>query len=84
MAKFLNISVDNSLGGEQPSNEIVSSQKAIKEYITNVEDLENYTTTEDMNELLEEKQDNLQAGENISIEDNVISASTTTVKFRDW
>lgn len=84
MAKFLNISVDNSLGGEQPSNEIVSSQKAIKEYITNVEDLENYTTTEDMNELLDEKQDNLQAGDNITIEDNVISASTTTVKFREW
>ena len=33
MTKFLNISTDNTLGGNSPSDEIVSSQKAIKEYI---------------------------------------------------
>lgn len=33
MSKFLNISTDNTLGGNASSNEIVSSQKAIKEYI---------------------------------------------------
>ncbi|MEE1227249.1 MAG: hypothetical protein UHM08_09130 [Bacteroidales bacterium] len=33
MTKFLNISVDNTLGGNSPSDEIVSSQKAVKEYI---------------------------------------------------
>ena len=32
MTKFLNISTDNTLGGNSPSNETVSSQKAIKEY----------------------------------------------------
>lgn len=33
MTKFLNISVDNTLGGNSPSDEIVSSQKAVKEYV---------------------------------------------------
>ena len=32
-SKFLNISVDNTLGGNSPSDTIVSSQKAIKEYV---------------------------------------------------
>ena len=32
MTKFLNISVDNTLGGVSPSDEVVSSQKAIKVY----------------------------------------------------
>lgn len=35
MTKFLNISTDNTLGGNSPSDEVVSSQKAIKEYIAN-------------------------------------------------
>lgn len=33
--KFLNISTDNTLGGNSPSDTTVSSQKAIKEYIDN-------------------------------------------------
>ncbi len=33
MSKFLNISVDSTLGGASPSDEIVSSQKAIKAYV---------------------------------------------------
>lgn len=32
-SKFLNISTDNTLGGSSASDEIVSSQKAIKEYV---------------------------------------------------
>jgi len=32
-SKFLNISVDNTLGGASPSDQTVSSQKAIKEYV---------------------------------------------------
>lgn len=35
MTKFLNISVDNTLGGNSSSDETVSSQKAIKTYIDN-------------------------------------------------
>lgn len=35
MTKFLNISTDNTLGGSSPSDETVSSQKAIKEYVDN-------------------------------------------------
>ena len=35
MTKFLNISTDNTLGGNSPSDEIVSSQKAIKYYVDN-------------------------------------------------
>jgi len=33
MSKFLNISTDNTLGGNNASNEVVSSQKAVKEYV---------------------------------------------------
>lgn len=33
MSKFLNISTDNSLGGDSASDEVVSSQKALKTYI---------------------------------------------------
>ena len=33
MTKFLNISVDNTLGGNSPSDVVVSSQKAVKDYI---------------------------------------------------
>ena len=33
MTKFLNISVDNTLGGSSPSDVVVSSQKAVKEYV---------------------------------------------------
>lgn len=35
MTKFLNISTDNTLGGSSASDETVSSQKAIKEYVDN-------------------------------------------------
>lgn len=33
MTKFLNISTDTTLGGNSPSDETVSSQKAIKSYV---------------------------------------------------
>lgn len=33
MTKFLNISTDTTLGGSSASDEVVSSQKAIKTYI---------------------------------------------------
>ena len=33
MTKFLNISTDNTLGGNTPSDVLVASQKAIKEYV---------------------------------------------------
>ena len=42
MTKFLNISTDDTLGGNSPSDEVVSSQKAIKtnkyiiKYISNL------------------------------------------------
>lgn len=35
MTKFLNISTDNTLGGNAPSDALVVSQKAIKEYVDN-------------------------------------------------
>lgn len=34
-SKFLNLSTDTTLGGNAPSDEIVSSQKAIKAYVDN-------------------------------------------------
>ena len=33
MTKFLNISVDTTLGGASPSDSTVSSQKAVKAYV---------------------------------------------------
>ena len=33
MTKFLNISTDNTLGGNSSSNEVVSAQKAVKDYV---------------------------------------------------
>lgn len=35
MTKFLNISTDNTLGGASPSDVMLSSQKAVKEYVDN-------------------------------------------------
>lgn len=35
MTKFLNVSTDNTLGGNSPSDQLVPSQKAIKEYVDN-------------------------------------------------
>lgn len=44
MTKFLNISTDNTLGDDSPSDETVSSQKAIKEYVDNNSGLKNTAT----------------------------------------
>ena len=33
MTKFLNISRDTTLGGNNPSDEIIASQKAVKSYV---------------------------------------------------
>lgn len=33
MTKFLNISTDNTLGGNSPSDEKVASEKAVKGYV---------------------------------------------------
>lgn len=51
MTKFLNISVDNTLGGSSPSDETVSSQKAIKGYIDgrSIGSLSNVTITSPSN-----------------------------------
>ena len=47
MTKFLNISTDNTLGGSSPSDETVSSQKAIKQYVdNNTAPAGNYVTTD--------------------------------------
>ena len=47
MTKFLNISTDNTLGGNSPSDETVSSQKAIKQYVdNNTAPAGNYVTTD--------------------------------------
>ena len=35
MAKFLNISTDSTLGGNSPSDDKVSSEKAVKAYVDN-------------------------------------------------
>jgi len=44
MTKFLNISTDNTLGGSSASNETVSSQKAVKDYVDGSGYLKNTAT----------------------------------------
>lgn len=54
MTKFLNISTDNTLGGNSPSNELVASQKAIKEYVDNKSvDIDNSTITKNSSDELQ-------------------------------
>lgn len=45
MSKFLNISTDSTLGGASPSDETVSSQKAISQRIANIKLEELYNVT---------------------------------------
>lgn len=44
MSKFLNISTDATLGGNNASDEIVSSQKAVKSFVEN----KSYQTTSNL------------------------------------
>lgn len=75
-SKFLNISVDNTLGGNSPSDTVVSSQKAIKEYVDSqtgqAPSFSNITGSPEDNaalkSALDEKQDALIAGPNIKID----------------
>lgn len=64
MTKFLNISTDNTLGGNSPSDETVSSQKAIKTYVDTG---------------LSDKQDSLTAGTGIDITNDTISVIAPTL-----
>ena len=81
MTKFLNISVDNTLGGNSPSDVTVSSQKAIKDYVdahssgspswgSITGTLSNQT---DLQNALSAKQDVLTAGTDIDITYNTVS-----------
>lgn len=74
MTKFLNISTDNTLGGNSPSNELVASQKAIKEYVDNKSvDIDNSTITKNSS-------DELQAVATI----NANTAAGVTNPVYDW
>lgn len=58
MTKFLNISVDNTLGGNSPSDVLVSSQKAVKEYVDShggggSASIDNVTITKNTNDELQ-------------------------------
>ena len=63
-SKFLNLSVDTTLGGETPSDMTVSSQKAIKGYVDTS---------------LNGKQDVLTAGSGIDITSDVISVDSVSL-----
>lgn len=51
MSKFLNISTDNTLGGNNASNDVVSSQKAVKDFVDNRKD--NLSITNNANNQLQ-------------------------------
>ena len=75
MTKFLNISVDNTLGGSSPSDSTVSSQKAIKGYVDGVKlgDLANVSLT------------NPSAGQNLTYDaTNQIWKNTSTSATVAW
>lgn len=62
--KYGGLSTDTTLGGASPSNEVVSSQKALKEYIDTG---------------LSGKQETLTAGTGIDITSNTISVTSPTI-----
>jgi len=75
MTKFLNISVDDTLGGNSASDEVVSSQKALKTYIDNHSgggsvDIDNLSITKNGD-------DELQAV-------GVIDQNATTTALKQW
>ena len=75
MTKFLNISVDNTLGGSSPSDSTVSSQKAIKGYVDGVKlgDLANVSLT------------NPSAGQNLTYDaTNQVWKNTSTSATVAW
>lgn len=56
MTKFLNVSTDNTLGGNSPSDQVVSSQKAIKQFIAdNTAPAGSYVTTNTAQTITEAK-----------------------------
>ena len=73
MTKFLNISKDNTLGGNSPSDILVVSQKAIKEYIDN----NSGTTDIDDKSITTNSSDELQTV-------GVIDQNDTTTAIKTW
>ena len=80
MTKFLNISTDNTLGGSSPSDETVSSQKAIKDYVDTKDG--NFVTLNTLQTLTSGKKifanDVAMAGNQTAILSTVSNNNTTT------
>lgn len=76
MTKFLNISRDETLGGINPYDNLVVSQKAIKTYVDN--------TKSDLQTQINAKQDALTAGTGISINQNTDTISAVALVINDY
>lgn len=83
MTKFLNISTDNTLGGNSPSDDVVSSQKAIKTALNakaNSADLATVATSGSYNDLIN-KPNKLVAGTDLEIINNVLPEGYTQLTY---
>ena len=76
MTKFLNISTDSTLGGVNPFDHIVVSQKAIKAYVDN--------TKTNLETQINAKQDALTAGDGININQNTDTISAVALVINDY
>lgn len=83
MTKFLNISTDSTLGGENPFDHIVVSQKAIKLFVGTSISTHN-TDANAHNTLFDAKQDVLTAGTGIDINQNTNTISTEALVIKDY
>ena len=76
MTKFLNISRDETLGGLNPQDNLVVSQKAIKTYVDG--------EVSDLQTQINAKQDALTAGTGISINQNTDTISAVALVINDY
>lgn len=96
--KYLNLDLDDTLGGENSSDYIVSSQKAIKKYVDDstdlgVENLNNAIISSPINgqnltyrdgKWVNEAAIGLNAGDGISIDDKTNTISTLAFVINDY
>jgi len=78
--RYLNLNMDTTLGGENPSDEKISSQKAIKTYVdNNVKD-----TIEEMDDVTISQISDGQVLSYDSTSSSWKNKPSTTIVFRDW
>lgn len=78
--RYCNLNMDSTLGGEQSSDEVIASQKAIKKYVDD-NDKDNITEMEDVN--VSEVTDG-QVLSYDSASNKWVNGNATSVVIRSW